>query len=729
MNLGSPAIQRRSAQNDVPAAPIGRAEPAGRTTMLVRTAAAACAAVILTALLAELVHQPNNKTWFALGLYGAAWAVFAAGAWLLRGVPVRAAAVLILLGCAAAGVACASAPERTSDDLYRYVWDGRVQAAGIDPYEYVPTAPQLAGLRDAFLFPDRTTSWCVKPGTVDRDQAGTTLDPGCTLINRPTVHTIYPPVAEAYFYGVYELSPADARYKPIQLAAVGLAVATSLLLLLGLRSLGRDPRLAALWAWCPLVVYQSGNNAHVDVLGAFFAVGALVVLARPALGRWGRIGGGVLLGLGIGAKFTPAVVAPAALRRRVLVSGGAAAATLALSYLPHVLAVGGKVIGYIPGYFSEQGYQSGSAYLLLNAVLPHSASNIAAALIIAVTVAAVYFTADPLQPWRGAVVTMGVMLLITTPIYPWYAILLVAFVALDGRFEWLALALAVQVGWVAGTAVHMPGTDSQRIGYSLAGLVVLAGTLVRLARARRARRFEAADPVRAAELELELASLAPGAPRVDVVLPCLDESEALPYVLGRLPADYRAIVVDNGSTDGSAQIAAGLGALVVHEPRRGFGSACHAGLVAATAPVVCFCDCDGSMDPEQLPRVADPVLGGRADLVLGRRRPLTSGAWPPHARIANLLLAFRLRRKGVDVRDLGPMRAARREALLGLEVADRRSGYPLETVLSAAASRWRISETDIDYAPRSGKSKVTGTVSGTVTAVRDMSRVWREATR
>jgi glycosyltransferase involved in cell wall biosynthesis len=196
-----------------------------------------------------------------------------------------------------------------------------------------------------------------------------------------------------------------------------------------------------------------------------------------------------------------------------------------------------------------------------------------------------------------------------------------------------------------------------------------------------------------------------------------------------MPDGYRAIVVDNGSTDGSARIAAELGALVVPEPRRGFGAACHAGLAAATAPVVCFCDCDASLDPRQLPRVAEPVLAGESDLVLGRRIPVAAGAWPPHARFANRLLAYRLRRAGVNVRDLGPMRAARRTALLGLGVADRRSGYPLETVLEAARAGWRITETEVDYAPRTGRSKVTGTLAGTVQAVRDMNRVWKQATR
>ncbi len=214
-------------------------------------------------------------------------------------------------------------------------------------------------------------------------------------------------------------------------------------------------------------------------------------------------------------------------------------------------------------------------------------------------------------------------------------------------------------------------------------------------------------------------------PTVDVVLPCLDEAASLPWVLSRLPAGYRAIVADNGSTDGSGAVAAEHGAVGVAVPQRGFGAAAHAGLEAATADVVCFCDADGSMDPAQLPRVADPVLAAEADLVLGRRRP-ARGAWPVHARVANIALARMLRRRtGLRLHDLGPMRAARREALLGLGLTDRRFGYPLEMVTAAADSGWRVREVDVDYALRTegSRSKVTGTVRGTVRTVRDMSAV------
>jgi glycosyltransferase involved in cell wall biosynthesis len=211
---------------------------------------------------------------------------------------------------------------------------------------------------------------------------------------------------------------------------------------------------------------------------------------------------------------------------------------------------------------------------------------------------------------------------------------------------------------------------------------------------------------------------------VDVIFPVLDEVEALPWVLGRLPAGYRAIVVDNGSSDGSGDVARGLGATVVDEPQRGFGAACWRGLEVAEADVVAFCDADASLDPAELGVVTDPVVAGAADLVLGRRCPTSRGAWPLHARVANRYLARRISRTtGVPLADLGPMRAARRTPLLELGLADRRFGWPLEMVLRAAESGWRIAEVDVAYRPRQGRSKVTGTVRGTIRTVHDMRNV------
>jgi glycosyltransferase involved in cell wall biosynthesis len=212
---------------------------------------------------------------------------------------------------------------------------------------------------------------------------------------------------------------------------------------------------------------------------------------------------------------------------------------------------------------------------------------------------------------------------------------------------------------------------------------------------------------------------------IDVILPVLDEAQALPWVLERMPADCRPVVVDNGSTDGSAAIARALGATVVTEPSRGFGAACFAGLQAADHDVVSFMDCDGSLDPADLSLVADPVIDNRADLMLGRRIA-EPGAWPLHARWGNRLIAAAIgRRLGLRLADLGPMRAMRREAVIELGLRDRRFGWPFEMVLAAGAAGWRIAETPVPYRARAGTSKVTGTALGTAKALRDLSRVMR----
>ncbi|CAN5851484.1 MAG: glycosyltransferase family 2 protein [Ilumatobacteraceae bacterium] len=212
----------------------------------------------------------------------------------------------------------------------------------------------------------------------------------------------------------------------------------------------------------------------------------------------------------------------------------------------------------------------------------------------------------------------------------------------------------------------------------------------------------------------------------DVVLPALDEAAAVTWVLQRMPAGFRPIVVDNGSTDATAALAAAAGATVVTEPRRGFGRACWAGLQAASADVVCFMDCDASLDPVALPLLCAYLERDEADLVMGQRIA-ARGAWAPHARLANRVLAAEVRRRtGLPLADLGPMRAARRRPLLELGMRDRRSGWPLEMVLRAAASGWRLRVVPVEYRPRAGRSKVTGTVRGTARAIGDMSRLLRD---
>ncbi|MEV4642511.1 glycosyltransferase family 2 protein [Actinoplanes sp. NPDC049548] len=214
----------------------------------------------------------------------------------------------------------------------------------------------------------------------------------------------------------------------------------------------------------------------------------------------------------------------------------------------------------------------------------------------------------------------------------------------------------------------------------------------------------------------------------DVVLPCLNEAAALPWVLARMPAGFRAIVADNGSTDGSADIARAHGARVVSVSQPGYGAAVHAGLIAADPDddVVCVMDADGSFDPCELTRFVGPVREGAADLVVGRRRPTRWTSWPAHARIGNAILARRVRRMtGLAVYDIGPVRAARRSELLALDLRDRRFGYPLELLVAAGRAGWQVTELNVSYHPRAQgtKSKVTGTVLGTARAIRDMRAV------
>ncbi|SEE07996.1 glycosyltransferase family 87 protein [Streptomyces sp. TLI_105] len=422
---------------------------------------------LLTASLALLLRAGAHGTGFLVG-YAGAWAVFAAAAVALRHVPRRHVVPLVLAGAVAVTATGLVAPPRTSTDSYRYAWDGRVQASGISPYDHAPADPALAGLRDDWLFPRAAA--CGREGAALAPIDG---DGRCTRINRPAVHTIYPPVAEGWFLLVHALSPEGVRHKGLQAGSAFLALAVSGLLLGVLRRRG-DPRRAALWAWCPAVPVEAVDNAHVDVLAVLLSVGALALVARRR-----HVTGGVLLGLAVAAKLLPAVLLPGALsgiRRPRTVAAVAlpAAVTVALTYLPYVLLSDGSVLGYLSGYAREEGYDdagAGGRYALLRLVLPDTWALPAALLGIAAVSAAVWWRGDPERPWRGALSTTGTTFLLLTPGYSWYALLLIALVALDGRWEWLGVALAGAVAYLAGPVTGVVGVTA---AYGAAGCVVCA---------------------------------------------------------------------------------------------------------------------------------------------------------------------------------------------------------------------------------------------------------------
>jgi len=453
---------------------------------------ALAALVLLLAVVAATLAAgaPNDARWRLLVLIGASWLAFALAIVALRRTPVRAAIPILIVGAIALQALAISTPPRSTDDYYRYVWDGRVQAAGIDPYRYPPVDPALAGLRDDWLFPPACRHDL----------------PVCTRMNHPTAPTIYPPATQVAFVGLHlltaPLGPDGGGALALQVVAALLALATTGALLLVLRRRG-DPRDAVLWAWCPMVVLEAGNNAHIDVLAAL-----LVVLAMGAAAAGRPLQAGIAVGAAIATKILPLLVLPALLapvgatgadaghrvwlRRPAVRLLASTCAVLAAVYLPHMLALGAKVLGFLPAYLAEEGYDGRARFALLRPLLPDRVAAVVGVAILVATALAVARRTDPRRPWAGAVVLVGVAFALGSVTYPWYPLLLVALVALDGRAEWLAVAAASYPGYFTA-ALGLPFGNTQRLSYGLALGAVLVVRLIR--RRQRLRRRSGQRPV------------------------------------------------------------------------------------------------------------------------------------------------------------------------------------------------------------------------------------------
>ena len=427
------------------------------------SAAASLLFVLLVVAVVATLHlrPPKDAQWWTLVAIGGLFGLYVGGsALVLRcsrrfGTGLAVAGGLVLQGFAV------SVPPRMTDDFLRYAWDGRVQAAGIDPYRYPPGAPQLARLRDAWLFPDGVTP----------------------RLNHPDDRTIYPPVSQAWFWLVHMVSGGEGRQVPLQVGAALLAVMTSVAVVMVLRRTGGDPRLVVWWAWCPTVVLEAGNNAHIDVLASMLTVCALGALAMR---RW--VGGGVLLGLAVAAKLLPALVAVAVPPRRSLRVGLAAAAAVVAVYIPHVAVLGSDVTGFLGGYVSEE---SRDRFRVLRAVLPDDVATVAAVAVLAATALLVWRRADrleaadaPPRPWDGAAVMVGVSFVVLTPSYSWYALLLVPLVALGARPAWLWVVAAGYPVYFSGVLTTGYG-GTRVIAYGGAAVLVAAAYAFRAHRTTR----------------------------------------------------------------------------------------------------------------------------------------------------------------------------------------------------------------------------------------------------
>ena len=440
-----------------PPEPVRRAPAAG-------FAVAAVAGAVLSLVVATGAPIRNDR-WAILGRlapWAGAWAVGVVCALRLpRRVAVPAVfAVAVVLRLAALG-----GEPVLSDDLYRYAWDGRVQLSGTDPYRYTPSSTHLADLREDWLWPD--AEGCAR---LQRPE-------GCTRINRPTVHTIYPPVAEAWFTVVERVAGIGARHKAWQVAGFLTDVALVALLPGVLRAWKRDERWTALYALSPVPVLEVVNNGHVDGIAALFVVLALLAAARrrPALA-------GALVGAAALVKLYPAVLAlafvaaPPGRRRTALVQvGGAAAAVVSLAYLPHVVAAGARVLGYLPGYLGEERYGEGGRYLLAGLLgLPAGLAAVLAGAGVAAVAAWVLLRRPP--PARGCAAILGALLLAVTPVQPWYAVTLLAVATVAGAPAWAAVAVAGYPYFFAVILDSPHAVALGRLSYGVALAVVVLGS-------------------------------------------------------------------------------------------------------------------------------------------------------------------------------------------------------------------------------------------------------------
>ena len=430
----------------------------------------AVAAVVGVGLCLEFVTgAPLRNARWALLVRLAAWTVvWGLGVVCALRLPRRVAVPAVFAVALALRLASLAGQPILSDDLYRYAWDGRVQVSGIDPYRYAPDAPELAALREDWLWPD--AEGCAR---LQRPE-------GCTRINRASVHTIYPPVAQAWFTLVYRVAGIGAHHKAWQVAGLLGDVALVAVLPAVLRAYKRDERWTALYALSPIPVLEVVNNGHVDGLAALFAVLALLAFARRRPG-WA----GALVGAAAMVKLYPAVVglafaAAVGLRRRaplVRLIGGAAAVVV-LGYLPHVAAVGLRVLGYLPGYLREERYAEGGRYLLAGILgLPAGATAVVAAAGVAAAAAWVLLHRPDVP--RGCAVLLGALLLAATPVQPWYALTLLAVAAVAVRPAWAAVAVAGYPYFFAVLLDSPHAVTIGRVSFGLALTVVVVGGRLR----------------------------------------------------------------------------------------------------------------------------------------------------------------------------------------------------------------------------------------------------------
>lgn len=619
---------------------------------------------------AELVLRSETSLRTQIAGQLVAFALYIPAIWLCwRGLTVGRTGIVLVLGIAVALRVASfdpSAPPPLTTDTYRYAWDARIQAEGINPYRYAPTAPDLRDLRDGEIWPG---------------------------INRKDWETVYPPGAEASFFAA-RVAFGNGLRATTWLFLLAEAAALGLLVLVLVRTEAPLERVAVA-AWHPLAVSEIAGNGHVDALAVLAGAGLLAAWtsSKPGLA-------GIAVGWGALVKLGPLLLVPALVRgggrRYALASLGLVAAGYAL-----YASVGRGLAGDLSRYLNED--LGSLAWHVLSQELGRETARTVLGVLLLLVVAFVALRAHETleQVARTSLVALGGLLLATAFLQPWYALWLLPFLVVTAAPAWV---------WLTGTLplVYVFGLEGGPLPWWVRATIY--GPFLVLALRHLVR------PSRAPVVEL----LPLQAPRVAAVIPVLDEAEALPGLLREIPPGVvdEVIVVDGGSTDGTRAAANAAGARVVLEARRGYGRACLTGVESTDAAVVVFLDGDGSDDPADLPRVLAPVLAGEAALSLGRRREPEDGAQHAHQRLGNRLVSALVRWwYGASVHDIPPFRAVRRDALVALELTEMTYGWPTEMVVKAARAGLPIVETPVaSRARRGGESKVSGRIVPSVRA-------------
>ncbi len=458
-----------------PSAPDPVAGPSPPARLAAGFALAAVVGVVLC--LTLVTGEPlRNGRWgllVRLAAWGVAWGVGVACALRL---PRRFAIPAVFVAAVVLRLAALAGQPILSDDLFRYSWDGRVQNSGVDPYRHPPESAELVELREGWLWPD--AAGCA---SLQRPE-------GCTRINRPSVLTIYPPVAQAWFTVVDRVAGVGGQHKVWQVAGLLGDVALVGALPIVLRAWKRDERWSALYALSPVAVVEVVNNGHVDGLAALFVVLALLAVARRRPG-WA----GALVGAATMVKLYPAVLGLAFVavlardvRRRASIGRfvGAAAAVVVVGYLPHVAAVGLRVVGYLPGYLREERYDEGGRYLLAGLLGLPAGVTAALAAAAVVAVAGWVLVRHPPAP-QGCAAILGALLLAVTPVQPWYAVTLLAVATVAAAPMWSAVAIA---GYPYFFAVILDSPHAVAIGRVSYGLALVVVALLARSGAQHRRR-------------------------------------------------------------------------------------------------------------------------------------------------------------------------------------------------------------------------------------------------